>query len=383
MIRCFTTIQDPAFLQGETLPDFVKTASLAPDPAWQRYPDDVFGLIVMEKDGSRQRLYPLYDKEHVWLSAKFLAKNFEGMPKTAAAVTACSVCAAAQMHEVDVPPVLHKLASLAGAGITRYYTPSSDDRPIYLRPREATFEKTASGRSASITVNGTVMPVRGPGELARGNQWFDRNHEKLAQADKYRLARFLAACAEDFSGEKLAEPIYKSREVEKTASLGDFNPQFSKHMFQRASMCQDKKLAEAYIHFGLNEKLAFVTGPLATVDAVESLDARSGLRQSYGTWVPDALSAVMTKSAAVRVRDEKAAAVPTTIRVKTATGDEDVPAELADVPVARLKKAMESDKVKRLLGPKLAAQVAANPSMFHQLPDSVLAFINAQSASIR
>lgn len=377
MIRDFVTSQDPAFLEGELVPDFVKTASLAPHPMTNRFPDTHFGLIVNEKFGAEvSRFYPIYDKDVAWKSAKYLAKNFEGMPKIAVAIAARSICGAAEMYSLDhVPAILKKLASMSPEHATRYYTPSPNDTLIYLT-RKTAGDMVDGARS--ITVDGRVMPVRSMGELSVAEQWFDRNHTKLAQADKYRLAVFLNDCGKGFANDKTASQNYISPEVAKTASFGTFNPGFSKEMFRRATMCPNPKLAEAYCVMGMNDKIAMASGPLVAIDQLETLDVNSGLRDSYNGWIPDAISTVLCKTAQA-VEAEIVATLEKTaiVQVKVASGEGLESDDLSDVPLSKLKLAMQSPKAIKLLGAKMAARMAANPAAISQLPEPVLSYLYA------
>lgn len=384
MIKCFNVTRDPSFLAKLDLPDFVKTASFI-DADSARREDHDYALIVMEKEGS-QRMYPVGTAALAWLSVEDFKANWEGMPKTAAAITARGLCGAAQLYDLEVPPVFKKLAVLAPEKSGRYYAPTADDKPIYLRP-EAQTEKTASIASA-----GAVYPVGSEAELCRAEQWFDRNHFNMEQVEKYKMARFLGQRRQDFEGEKVAADRnlsrYPSREVTRVAALDAFNPKFASAMFQRVSICTDPEIAQEYAWLGLNEKVAQAQGVFATISAVERLDVNSGLRDSYGSWIPDAISSVLSvsreKLAEYETGENDAIGAATPVKwlpIKLASGNDD--GEDVQVQESKVKKALRSDEVKKVLGPKVAEHLAVHTSDIAHLPSAVREFIYSRSVSAR
>lgn len=371
MLRCYTTSQDTSFLTGEGVPDYVKVANFSDHGSTKRRDQD-YGLIVVAADGMQQ-LYPVYDKAHTWASAKFLSDNWTGMPKNAAAIAARSIAGMADIFEIDIPLSIKKLAALAPEKTGRYYEPSSSDLPIFE-------ERPLDDKIASIKVGELVFPVRGFAELSEAERWFDSSHFDLNQADKYKMAGFLAQRREELSSDeemmKASSWMYKSEEVGKVAELTEVNEtRFSVEMIKRANLCQDNDLFKAYSRLSADPKIAMMGGPLAAIDMVETLDVNSGLRGSYGTWIPDAIGAVLQKKAA------PAAELPAETQIEFhnvkqgGMVDFENGLESDFLPAGRVKKALESPQVQKLLGPKIAAELIKNPAQISNLHASMAGFI--------
>lgn len=367
MIRCYSTSQDTSFLTGDDVPEYVKTAALVDKDASKRRDQD-YGLIVMASEGP-QRLYPVYDKAHAWASARFLSNNWTGMPKNAAAIAARSIAGMADIFEIDIPPVIKKLAAMAPEKTGRYYEPSSADAPIFE-------EKPLDEKVAAVKIGEALFPVRSLAELSEAERWFDSCHFNLCQADKYKMASFLSQRRADLEKDedlkKSASWMYRSSEVEKVASLTEVDEtRFSVEMAKRAKMCQDNELAKDYARLAVDVKLAMIGGPLAAIDMVETLDVNSGLHGSYGTWIPDAIGCVLQKAASTKVAEidpETPVAFPL---VKQGMVD----FEDGYLPAGRVKKALESPKLQKFLGEKLASRLAKDPNQIASIPTSIAGYI--------
>ena len=374
MIRDYTTSQDTSFLTGNDVPEFVKTANFTGDGSSKRRDQD-YALIVVAADGN-QPFFPVYDKAHTWASAKFLSDNWTGMPKNAAAIAARSISGMAEIFEIidDVPLAVKKLAALAPEKTGRYYEPSSTDLPIFE-------ERPLDEKIASIKIGEAIFPVRGFGELSEAERWFDFNHFDMNQADKYKMASFLAQRREDLSSDeemkKASSWMYRSEEIEKVAVLTEMNEtRFSVEMIKRANLCQDNDLFKAYSRLSTDPKIAMMGGPLAAIDMVETLDVNSGLRGSYGSWIPDAIGAVLQKGAAAPAAEPPSETQIEFHNVKQG-GMVDFENGLENdfLPASRVKKALESPQVQKLLGPKLASELAKNPSQISSLHASMAGYI--------
>jgi len=378
MLRDFTQTLDASFMEGQTLPSFVKMADMANIKEADQIGDTGFGLIVTKMAGEKpQRLYPIYDQQRTYFSAMDLSRGFEGMPKLAAAIAARSILGAANLFDIDTPNILRKIAFAAEPTNGRYYNALDNDVPLYFEP------PTGHDKEASISVGGRVYPVRNATELVEAERWFERNHTKIAQDSKYVLGQFLGRCRESLcpdekTAAELGIPSWRSDEVTKVASFNVINPDFEKNMYQRASVCADSAICRDYVAMAMNKSAAELMSPAALVKWAFEMDVRANLVGAYGTWVPDAVSACLShrKSAneiAVEEDERKK------ITVKTGSfGWDDV-----QVPQGRLKTAILS-VCSSMLGKSMAEKIAMNPDAhFGELPDGLRDKVIAEATRIR
>lgn len=352
MLRCFTHTMDASFVRNKAVPEFVKTAELAIGAAAERIPDTGFALVVMEK-GASQRLLPIHNKAHTWLSAQYLDQYWPGMPKIAASIAARSVVGAAEAFDVQVPETLKKLASMAPEKQSRYYAPSRFDIPVGYP------EFDGATKQASFNLNGSLMPIRNMPELDAAERWFDRNHTKLASAEKYRLALFIGSQRNNLTAgnEKNANYMYKSAEVQSLCSLDTPNPSLRKSLLKRASMCSKKDIAEAYVHMALNEKIAAAGGPVALIDQIESLDLASGLYRGYGTWIETPISTVMTRTKFAEDAPEVADKEIEVANRMVDLGDAGGP----PITIREVRRSCQDGRLKQLLGESTAKVLSEHP----------------------
>lgn len=366
-MRCFTQtlLSSPAEIPDA--PEFVKTASVIDAEGAKKLSDSCFGLIVIEKFAT-QRMLPLHNSAHVWLSAKYLDGHVDGMPKTAAAIASRNVCAAADARGVEVPERLRKLAAQAGGTQTRYYEKQVGDFTVGYP------EDEGIGKTASITLDGRVMPIRNIYELGAAEEYFDRNHKKFASAVKYRLANFIAAQRNALTPTgKTASAnvcVFKSMEVTKTASLNCYNPGLKQALLKRAAMSNDKDAVLGFVKLAENLKVAAFSGPAALIDTVENLDHRAGLTHNYGSWIQDPISTVLSKSAMFAKTAEETVTLDDAADDRAA-GDLDV---LMGRPVSvkEVKRSARDGALRGMLGDSLANQLATNPdATLAKLPKDV------------
>jgi hypothetical protein len=378
MLNDFTKTLDASFLEGETLPAFVKVADIAPIKEADQISDLGFGLIVTKMAGEKpDRLYPIYDAQRTWLSATELSKNYDGMPKLAAATAARSILGAANLFDVPVPGILQKIALAVEPTSGRYYNSLGADEPLHFDAF------TGHDKEASITVDGKVFTVLNATDLVEGERWFDRNHMKLAQDQKFVLGQFLSRCREALTpDEKTAQeysiPMWHSPEVTKVAWYNAINPEFEKNMFQRASVCTDPVVSRDFAAMAMSKSAAELMSPAALVKWAFEMDVRGKLTDSYGTWIPEAIDACLShRKTAEEISVEEDAKKKIVVK-QGALGWDDV-----EVPQGQLKTAIMS-VCSRMLGKPLATKIAANPSVhFGELPDGVRDMVVAEAMRIR
>jgi hypothetical protein len=372
-LSCFTLTQNSDFLQGRQLPDFVKLANLQPHPKSRSFPDSNYALVLMDKEGSH-RLYPTHDKASTWLSAQYVAENIEGMPKTAATIAARNIYGAATLFDVEIPPILKKLAAMAPAKTGRHYFHNPTE-PVFHRE---SIEKFADGDA--ITIDGTIMPIRSCMELNRAEEWFGEKHVKMAQADKYALARFIVRRREELApqGEKLAFTIHISDEATRVARLDTFNPAFRFNMLKRAGLCFDVGVCQDYVTLSKNEKIASISGPLAMIDQVERLDATGDMRQHYGRSIPSAIDSVLvhnkTAEEAEVEREETG-----TVKLGGSMGVGGV-----ELPIALVRHVIKTGRMSKMLGAGMAEKLAKDPEAgLMMLPSEFGDMVLAESQAVR
>lgn len=347
-------------------PEFVKTASIVTQEQAKALPDTAFALIVMEKSAS-QRMLPVFDKAHTWFSVRDLSEKLEGMPKKAAAIAARNVCTHADARGIEVPEKLRKIAATAGATQTRYYQASDTDFSFGFPEQEGI------AKEASITVKGRVMPIRNATELGRAEEWFQRNHTKMASADKYRMATFIASQRVNLlPNEKTASDRnqLRSSEVTKVASLNCYNPGLRQALYKRASMATDTASFKSYVTLAENLKVASFGGPAALIDTLEGIDYRAGLQNHYRTWIEEPIYAVLSKSASAAKTAEEKQEIMNYVDERNAEALSAIMGR--PISVREIKRSAGDGALRRLLGDSLANQLVNDPDRaLASLPDDV------------
>jgi len=93
-----------------SLPEKVATASLPERDELSRYPDSDFGVVMLSSEG-KLRKFACTSPEVAWLSAQYLERTWDQMPKTAAVVAGIKLMETMDEGGYTVPGLVAKVAS--------------------------------------------------------------------------------------------------------------------------------------------------------------------------------------------------------------------------------------------------------------------------------
>jgi hypothetical protein len=342
----------PAGLKGVPL-------DLLSEAGRERLDARAFGLVVITKQGSVVRKFPVSDPGNAWLSAQYFDANCEKLAFPARFIAARQIRRACAAYGVPTAPRVEKYAAHAPAGPEHGNTFVEGSESGWmlrkLAERElASKEATARELDALLGMpdgHFALVVHTGDGEVIRKYAMPDAAHVKTAAAyfDKYAMQfapehRHRFACSVKHRAAELGVDVGGSRLLDKWASES-WNPHVGAHLEQRRSLLPFDRGAQA----ALDKLASFVgqTDPETLARALETFDASTGLTRYYDRGLTDAYASTL---------DKQASAWSAEVDGHTLTESD-------------LKKA--ESKLRRYFGESFAAQFAKSPvEIFESLPET-------------
>jgi hypothetical protein len=326
-----------------------------------RLGDDAFGLVMITKQGSVLRRFPVCDPGHSWLAAQYFDAHHEKLALPARFVAAHFIKEACRAYGVPAAPMVEAYAARA--------EPADVEKNAYVEGSEGGFllrklaqrellEKQAAATEVDALLampdgHFALVVETGDGEVIRKYAMPDAEHVKIAAAyfDEYAMAlhpehRHRFASSVVHRARELEVELPASGLIEKWAS-GDWNAHFQAHLEQRKSLLPRCPEARAVL-----DKLAAFkdeTDPETMARALKTFDETTGLEKYYDRGLTDAYAATM---------DKRASGWAAEIDDHTLTESD-------------LKKVAASGKLASYLGAGFASEFAKHPiEIFESLPET-------------
>jgi hypothetical protein len=261
----------------ETLPEFVKTASMP----GQDSPSNLFALVLID-DGKVLKKYATADKGSTWLSALYFATNKDSLPEEAQKVAAAHLTAACEHYGLDVP-----------AQISDISTESLKDNRVDVSSQEPLHKVAAQKEVVEYAIEradgSKHYPLDDAQSVAVASDYFDRNAGHFVPRERREFAVKVAAANE--------AGIPLSPEIEKYASDG-YSPNLVSHLEARYIHLVDAEAPNVYKKALV--KLAAIKdtlNPDEFAETLERLDREMGLDAMWDRTLSDPYYSTFAKVA--------------------------------------------------------------------------------------
>jgi hypothetical protein len=216
--------------------------------------DDQFGLLVVTKEASVLRKFPVHDAAHSYLAGQYLGMNMHKLATPARIIAAYHVKLAADSYGVRVPATVAEMAAAYPEGMEGNTFVEGRD------PYEPELDKQASVR------------------------WFEEHVEEMDPSQRHGVAMGILKEAH------VAGLMPESMPLLKYASTS-WNPHLEAHLLQRKSLLPRDEAARATL-----DKLASQTGssdPEEFARVLDAFDTKTGIDRYYGRGLADAYDSTM------------------------------------------------------------------------------------------
>lgn len=222
----------------------------------RKLPDDQFGLIVLTKEGSALRKFPVHDTPHAWIGAQYLSMNMHKLATPARIIAAFHVKLAADSFGAKVPDDVAEMAELYPEGM---------EGNTFVEGTEAYYgEEPEMDKTASSTDS---------------VKWFEDNVNAMEPSKRHGVAL-------DILKEAHAAGVMPESHVLLKYAMAGFNVHLDAHLEQRKSLLPLDDTARATL-----DKLASQapdSDPRDFARVLEAFDRKTGVDRYYGRGLTDA-----------------------------------------------------------------------------------------------
>ena len=219
--------------------------------------DDQFGLIVLTKEGSALRKFPLHDTPHAWLGAQYLSMNMHKLAMPARIIAAFHVKLAADSFGAKVPEDVAEMAALYPEGM---------EGNTFVEGTEHHYGEEAPEMDKTAAATDSVA-------------WFEENVEAMEPSKRHGHA--VEILKEAHAGGMMPD----SPKLLKYA-MASYNRHLDAHIAQRRSLLPHSPEARATL-----DKLASQAAdadPRDFARVLEAFDRKTGIDRYYGRGLTDA-----------------------------------------------------------------------------------------------
>ena len=330
---------DRSILKTASVPkEFLKSNILTAEDR-DSLDNDNFALIIMTKEGSALRKFPINDAANTWLSCHYFEKTASSLPFQAQQTAATTLSAACAVFGLEVPVTIKQAAKGNFCG-NMYKEASVSKAPVEFVKRASSGEK--------YYALGNKYPLPDAEFVKKAEEYFDKHWQDFSPEDRYAYANNVKARAEELSVKlgsgqilKYANDVFGTRlahEIKRRKDLLDNNSEMSVALDKLAAHTSD-------------------TAPDTFAKALHLFDKKAGLDKHYDKYLSDAFKATFEDH-------EKIAKAKYGYNWK----DDNSGLSLSE---AQLEKAAEEkyDKIKGYFGETLASHMKKNAvAIFESLP---------------
>lgn len=246
----------------------------------QRLMDGQFGLVIMTKEGSTKRAFPLDSPSEVWLSATYFEKTAAYLPNMAQAIAAVNIANSAQIQNVEINPAITKVA-MDFPNINTNVWVEGNDFPVST-PSQNELEKLARRQEGNdprmwgLTNGGkNRYPLRDDEEVYLAQGYFTKNAAAFSPSERHEFASKILARSIDYGfGEEMAQDGM----IAKHAGVG-FGTRIQTGMIERIEKCVELGIDSS--QYNELSKHAGQSRPSEFAVALETVDRRNGFDQYW------------------------------------------------------------------------------------------------------
>lgn len=220
--------------------------------------DDRFGLVILTKEGTALRKFPVNDAPNAWLSGQYLSMNMHKMAMPARIIAAFHVKLALDSYSARTPSDVEEMAGLYPGGMEGNTFIEGSESHYGAEPE---MDKTASAETDDSV------------------KWFEDNVAAMEPSRRHDVAATILKEAH------AAGVMPESPALLKYAMAG-FNPHLDAHLEQRKSLLPRDEAARATL-----DKLASQapdSDPRDFARVLEAFDRKTGLDRYYDRALTDA-----------------------------------------------------------------------------------------------
>lgn len=259
-------------------PELLKTAQVATTESREKLGREAFALVVLTKEGSELRKYPIQDAANTWLSCRYFEKTAHKLPPKAKDIAAGMLKRACAQHKLEETPMLKSSTAKTIGGLYN---------EIYDRVKTAspiTFVSPEADNSKHFFALGQNYAMPSPEFVKQAEQYFVQYEKEFADAeDRSTFAANVMARAEE-----LRVPLEHQATMAKYASVG-----YGDRLEAQISMRRDLLQARPEMSAAL-EKIAAYKAELPAPQFAKLLytfDKKASLSKYYGSHLADAFKA--------------------------------------------------------------------------------------------
>lgn len=266
------------------IPEQIKTASVVDSEKKQSLNEEEFALVILTKEGSTLKKFPINDAANTWLSAQYFAKTAEKLPVKARVIAAGHLKTACAFHNVEIPEKLQKVAG-ASLASNRYTEAYDMTKVAHVTPE---FEKVAADGSKDFYALRENYAMPSAEFVKKAAAFFIDFKFDFDAADRNEYASNVLSRANTlgvdlgeqrnelrkFAGEGYGDNI--GLQIRKRQSLLDTKPELSHALSKLAS------------HRETTEASTFAK-------ALHAFDKKAGFERYYGSYLDDAYKSTFDK----------------------------------------------------------------------------------------
>jgi hypothetical protein len=154
--------------------------------------DDYFAVVMMTKTGGKLRRYPVFDKEHTWLSCRAFEETAHKLPLDVVKVAASNLYSNCLYHDIDCPETIRKLAEEISTNIVRIDEEKDMPLEYHLTSeiKKMASEKVGNDQWGVITEDGERMyPLNTEENVKSAIGYFEKKAYRILPEYRYQFAK--------------------------------------------------------------------------------------------------------------------------------------------------------------------------------------------------
>jgi hypothetical protein len=330
---------DRSILKTASVPDTLKSANILTAEDRDSLANDQFALVIMTKEGSELKKFPINDPANTWLSCHYFSKTAHSLPFEAQKTAANALAAACALFDLE-PTAQVKQAAKGNFCGNLYKEAAAGPAPVE-------FVKRASEGKHYYAL-GDKYPMPDAGYVKTAEQYFEMHWQDFEPADRYLYAKNVKARADELNV-KVASVV-----ISKFA-----NDAFGTRLVSELSRRRELLDARPDMQTALNKLAAHTTDtdPETFAKALHLFDKKAGLDRHYDSYLKDPYQATFEDTGKIA-------------KAKYGYTWEDTASGMS-LNEAQLEKAAEDkyDKIKGYFGETVASHMKKNAvAIFESMP---------------
>jgi hypothetical protein len=334
------------FKQASAIPEHCADGAILTAEERAKLAEEDFALVMLTKEASRLRKFPITDEANTWLSCHYFSKTAARLPHTAQKIAAANLKRACAIFNITPPNNVCELADeTVSSNFYDEATHANADRSFEQTVKIARELPRSESSPHYYALSGKyAMPSAEYVKIA--SQYFDKHEKEFGNAeDRHSFANNVLNRAKELNVD-----LGESATINKYAS-DQYSDNISRQIKLRESLVDGKD----DLSKSLSKLASFksTTEPSVFAKALYEFDKKAGLERYYGKSVDDAFKATLEKTAA------------SAYQWKDAQTNESITGDL-------LKKAASSkfDKISQYFGKTVAENLKKHPvEIFDSLPN--------------